>query len=95
MSIRYTHILANRVHTVLFNNRRNFDQIKFSPYGAPSLSYVVRKAIYMAIDHDDFENFLDAFDHSVGGLYKGSTSAARHEAFQMIFDIADALLVAQ
>ncbi len=95
MSIRYTHILANRVHTILFHNRQNFDQIKFSPYGAPSLSHVLRGAIFMAIDRDDFENFFDAFDQLVGGSYRGSTSSARHEDFQMIFDIADMLLVAQ
>lgn len=101
MNVRYTQILANRVHSILFNNQQNFDQIKLSPYdapslyGAPSLSYVLRKTICMAIDHHNFfehQNFFDAFDQSVGGLYKCSTSASRHEDFQMIFDIADALV---
>lgn len=95
MNIRHANILASRLNADLIMHQQGFDQIKFSPYGAPSLSYVVRKAIYMAIDHDDFENFLDAFDQSIGGLYRGSTSSARHEDFQMIFDIADMLLVAQ
>ena len=99
MNVRYTHILANRVHSILVNNQQNFDQLRApSLYGAPSLSYVLRKAICMAIDHHNFfehQNFFDAFDQSVGGLYKCSTSASRHEDFQMIFDIADAALLIQ